>query len=40
MDNQLQRQIQEEMDRELLKNTLNRFLKKHGQFKLVDKKRK
>ena len=43
MDNQLQRQIQEEMDREVIiekqiKNTLKRFLKKHKQFKLVDKK--
>ena len=43
MDNQLQRQIQQEMDRELIiekqiKNTLKRFLKKHKQFKLVDKK--
>ena len=43
MDNQLQRQIQEEMDRELIiekqiKNTLKRFLKKHKQFKLVNKK--
>ena len=45
MDNQLQRQIQEEMDREVIiekqiKNTLNKFLKKHKQFKLVDKKRR
>ena len=42
MDNQLRNQIQEEMDRDLLKerqikNKLKRFLKNHKQFKLVDK---
>ena len=42
MDNQLQRQIQEEMDREVIierqiKNRLKIFFKKHRQFKLVDK---
>ena len=44
MDNQLRNQIQEEMDRDLLKerqikNKLKRFLKNHKQFKLVDKKK-
>ena len=43
MNNQLQRQIQIEIDQDLLKerqikNILKRFLKNHRQFKLVDRK--